>query len=244
MSLLALENVSAGYGAGDILKDVSLRVEPGEIVALIGANGVGKTTTMRVVAGLLRPSAGRILIDGKPRGRLRADQVALQGIALVPEGRRIFHTMTVEENLELGALRGSLSSARKPDVSLAYSIFPLLSERREQTAGSLSGGEQQMLALARALLSQPRLLLLDEPSLGLAPKMVQAIFEVIRDIHRRGTTMLLVEQNATLALKTAQRAYVLQTGRIVLSGPCEEIARNEEIRQAYLGKGRAAVQPA
>ena len=207
----------------------------GEVVALIGANGAGKTSTMRVITGLLRPRRGRVLFEGAPIERLSPHRIATRGIALVPEGRRIFRGMTVEENLELGALKGRLLYGGQVDVETAYAVFPLLRERRAQFAGTLSGGEQQMLALGRALVSRPRLLLLDEPSLGLAPLVVRQIFQVIERIHAGGTTILLVEQNANLALQVANRAYVLQNGRMVLEGSPAALRENPVVRRAYLG---------
>jgi len=234
--MLELSNIVAGYGSGDVLKDVSIKVNTGEIVAIIGANGSGKTTTMRVVTGLLRPRRGSVRCDRTPIERLRACQIAQMGIALVPERRGIFLGMSVEENLELGALKGGLLRVAPVDISMAYEMFPRLAERRKQTAGSLSGGEQQMLALGRALLSRPRLLLLDEPSLGLAPLVVKQIFEAIERIHSEGMTILLVEQNVHLALRTATRAYVLQTGRVAIEGEAESLRNDPAVRRAYLGQ--------
>ena len=233
--MLELKDVVAGYGSGDVLKSVSLTVNAGEVVALVGANGAGKTTTMRLITGLLRPRSGSVTFDGEMIHVSRMHLIARRGIALVPEGRRIFNGMTVEENLELGALKGGLLSLKMPHLDMVYSLFPRLLERRLQTAGSLSGGEQQMLALGRALLSKPRLLLLDEPSLGLAPLIVEQIFGVISQIHKQGTTILLVEQNINLALKTASRAYVLQTGRVALEGASSALRDNPMIQSAYLG---------
>jgi branched-chain amino acid transport system ATP-binding protein len=233
--MLELDNIVVGYGAGDVLKGLSLSVKSGEIVSLVGANGAGKSTTLRVIMGLLRPRRGTVLFNGQPINQRPAYTRARQGIALVPEGRRIFQGMTVQENLELGALRGQLGG-RSVDVKTVYELFPRLDERKDQLAGSLSGGEQQMLALGRALLSRPRLLLLDEPSLGLAPLIVRHIFSVISRIHEDGTTILLVEQNISLALQTASRAYVMQTGRIVLEGTSEELRGHQMIQSAYLGR--------
>jgi branched-chain amino acid transport system ATP-binding protein len=237
--MLELENVVAGYGTGDVLKGISLNIKSGEIVSLVGANGAGKSTTLRLITGLLRARSGNVLFDGKPIAHIAPYIRARQGIALVPEGRRIFHGMTVEENLELGALKGDLGM-KSVDVKSIYEMFPRLDERKNQAAGSLSGGEQQMLALGRALLSRPRLLLLDEPSLGLAPLIVRQIFGVISQIHQDGTTILLVEQNSSLALQTASRAYVMQTGCIVLQGKSEEIRDDPIIKSAYLGQDLAA----
>jgi branched-chain amino acid transport system ATP-binding protein len=242
--LLELANIVAGYGAGDVLKGVSITVDTGEVVAIVGANGAGKTTTMRVITGLLRPRSGTVRFEGKPIERMRAFRVAQHGIALVPEGRRIFLGMSVQENLELGALKGDLLVTRPPSVDAIYDIFPRLAERRRQTAGSLSGGEQQMLAIGRALLSRPRLLLLDEPSLGLAPLVVRQIFDVIARIHAEGTTILLVEQNVNLALQTATRAYVLQTGRVAIEGSAEQLRNDPTVQRAYLGGNVAAAKQA
>ena len=234
--MLQLVDVVAGYGSGDVLKGVSLAVRAGEIVALIGANGAGKTSTMRVITGLLCPRQGRVVFEESPIHGLAPHQISTRGIALVPEGRRIFRGMTVEENLELGALRGRLLGAGRVELDQTYDVFPRLRERRAQFAGTLSGGEQQMLALGRALVSRPRLLLLDEPSLGLAPLVVRQIFQVIEKIHASGTTILLVEQNANLALRVASRAYVLQTGRVVAEGATTELRENPMVRRAYLGQ--------
>jgi branched-chain amino acid transport system ATP-binding protein len=233
--MLELENVVAGYGTGDVLKGISLSVKSGEVVALVGANGAGKSTTLRLITGLLRPRSGNVLFCGEPISQQPAYMRARQGIALVPEGRRIFHGMTVEENLELGGLKGDLTG-KSVNIKPIYELFPRLDERKHQTAGSLSGGEQQMLALGRALLSRPRLLLLDEPSLGLAPLIVSHIFGVISKIHQEDTTILLVEQNINLALRTASRAYVMQTGRIVVQGKSEELRDDPLIQSAYLGR--------
>jgi len=237
--MIELKDVVAGYGSGDVLKGISINVHAGEVVAIIGANGAGKTTTMRVITGLLRARSGSVMFQGKPIERMRAFQIAQIGIALVPEGRRIFLGMTIEENLELGALKGRLMRTRPLDLRVVYDLFPRLAERRRQVAGSLSGGEQQMLALGRGLLSRPRLLLLDEPSLGLAPLVVRQIFQVIARIHEEGTTILLVEQNVNLALQTANRAYALQTGRVVLHGSSQSLRTNPLIQRAYLGRETA-----
>jgi branched-chain amino acid transport system ATP-binding protein len=234
--MLTLTDVVAGYGSGDVLKGISINVAAGEIVSIVGANGAGKTTTMRVITGLLRPRSGSVLFEGKPISRVPAFRIVQMGIALVPEGRRIFHGMTVEENLELGALKGDLLRSRAAGLEAVYDIFPRLAERRRQIAGSLSGGEQQMLALGRALLSKPKLLLLDEPSLGLAPLVVRQIFSVITRIHREGMTVLLVEQNVNLALETASRAYVLQTGRVAIDGSVESLKSDPLVQRAYLGR--------
>ncbi|HKS62731.1 MAG TPA: ABC transporter ATP-binding protein [Xanthobacteraceae bacterium] len=240
--MLTLTNVVAGYGAGDVLKGITIEIAAGEIVAIIGANGAGKTTTMRVITGLLRPRSGSIRFEGEPIDRTSAFRIARAGVALVPEGRRIFHGMTVEENLELGALKGDLLRAQANGLDSVYDMFPRLAERRHQIAGSLSGGEQQMLALGRALLSKPKLLLLDEPSLGLAPMVVRQIFNGIAQIHREGMTVLLVEQNVNLALETASRAYVLQTGRVAIEGPVNALKSDPLVQRAYLGRELASAE--
>jgi len=236
MPLLVLENVHTYYGNVHALKGISLTVEEGEIVTLIGANGAGKTTTLRTISGLIKPKEGRIIFDGQELNKIPAHKIVYMGISHAPEGRKIFPTLTVEENLLLGAYSlGNDRKAIEANKERVFALFPRLAERRKQLAGTLSGGEQQMLAIGRALMSRPRLLLLDEPSLGLAPMLVKAIFETIKEINRQGVTILLVEQNARAALKLAQRAYVLETGRIVLSGPCQELIKDERVRKAYLG---------
>lgn len=237
MPLLVLENVHTYYGNVHALKGISLTVEEGEIVTLIGANGAGKTTTLKTISGLIKPREGKIIFDGHELNRIPAHKIVYMGISHAPEGRKIFPTLTVEENLMLGAY--SLGNDRKTietNKERVFALFPRLAERRKQLAGTLSGGEQQMLAIGRALMSKPRLLLLDEPSLGLAPMLVKAIFETIKEINRQGVTILLVEQNAKAALKLAQRAYVLETGRIVLSGFSHELVQDERVRKAYLGE--------
>jgi branched-chain amino acid transport system ATP-binding protein len=238
--MLELKDVVASYGSGDVLKGISLNVDAGEVVAIVGANGAGKTTIMRVITGLLRARSGSVRFQNQSIEHMRAFQIARTGIALVPEGRRIFLGMTVGENLELGALKGQLMRTRQLDLRVVYDMFPRLAERRHQVAGSLSGGEQQMLALGRALLSQPRLILLDEPSLGLAPLVVRQIFQVIARIHEEGTTILLVEQNVNLALQTASRAYVLQTGRVALHGNSQSLRTDPLVQRAYLGRETTA----
>jgi len=233
--LLTLEGVSVAYGAVEVLHDVSLRVDEGEMVCLLGANGAGKSTTVRTISGLLRPKSGVITFRGQRLDGRPAHAVLTRGIAQCPEGRRIFPEMTVRENLEMGAyVRGS-EGARAEDLERVFHHFPKLKERAGQLGGTLSGGEQQMLAIARALMSGPRLLLLDEPSLGLAPTMVATVFRVIREIRRQGVTVLMVEQNAALALQMADRAYVMESGRIALGGPAKDLLHNAEIRRAYLG---------
>ena len=236
MALLELHDVDAFYGHIQALRGVSLTVDRGEIVTLIGSNGAGKTTTLRTIAGVMRPRKGSVAFDGKDLTRVPANQVVRLGLAHSPEGRRIFPRMTVRENLELGAYaRGKVDLG--PDFDRVFSLFPRLRERISQVAGTLSGGEQQMLAIARALMAHPSVLLLDEPSMGLAPVLVELVFQTIRDINQQGTTVLLVEQNALMALSIANRGYVLQTGRVVLSDTAEALGRNEMVRKAYLGEG-------
>jgi branched-chain amino acid transport system ATP-binding protein len=235
--LLTLEGVDVRYGAIQALRGVNLTVQAGEIVTLIGANGAGKSTTIRTVSGLVRPSAGRVLLDGEDVSSLPPHKLVERGVCQSPEGRRVFANMTVTENLELGAYihhgkREQVSSDRERVLAL----FPRLKERLKQAAGTLSGGEQQMLAIGRALMSRPRLLMLDEPSLGLAPFLVQQIFHIIRDINQQGVTILLVEQNAYQALRVASRGYVLETGRIVMDDRAESLLQNEDVRKAYLGE--------
>jgi branched-chain amino acid transport system ATP-binding protein len=234
-ALLALSNISVRYGAIQALHGVSLTVERGEIVTLIGSNGAGKTTTLRAVSGLVPVSQGSVSFEGKEITKLPPHTIVARGIAHAPEGRGVFPQMTVDENLAMGAYLRRDASAVKSDRDKALDLFPRLRERLTQTAGTLSGGEQQMLAMARALLARPTLLLLDEPSLGLAPMIVQTIFQIIRDINARGTTILLVEQNAHMALKVAHRAYVLEVGRITMQGNASDLAASDEVRKAYLG---------
>ena len=232
--LLEVENIHVYYGAIHAIKGVSFSVNEGEIVTLIGANGAGKSTTLDTVAGLLRSKTGDIRFNGQSIAHMPAHKVVSEGLALVPEGRRVFSQMTVEENLEMGAFtRSSVTVA--PSLKRVYEQFPRLEERKNQIAGTLSGGEQQMLAMGRALMSQPKLLMLDEPSMGLAPILVEQIFDIIRQLHKAGTTILLVEQNAQMALSVADRAYVLETGRITLSGTGKELAESPEVKKAYLG---------
>ena len=235
MALLEVEALVARYGRITALQEISLTVDEGEIVTLIGANGAGKTTTLRAISGLVRPAAGTIRFDGRDIGRLPPDQIVRAGISHSPEGRRVFPRMTVRENLELGAYTRTAKPEIAADLERVLEIFPRLKERYAQKAGTMSGGEQQMLAIARALMSRPRVLLLDEPSLALSPKLVQTIFEVIRDINRRGTTILLIEQNARQALAVASRGYVLEVGRIAYAGAAAELAASEAVRAAYLG---------
>jgi branched-chain amino acid transport system ATP-binding protein len=236
MTLLALEQLHVAYGGIRAVKGIDLHVDEGELVCLIGANGAGKTTTLRAITGLVPPAAGRVLYDGKPINGLRTHHIARLGLALVPEGRGVFAQLTIEENLAMGAYARKDAAGVAADIERSFSLFPRLKERRRQTAGTLSGGEQQMLAIARALMSRPRLLLLDEPSMGLAPMMVERIFEVIRGISAEGVTLLLVEQNARLALEASHRAYVLEGGLVTLSGEGRTLLHDSRIREAYLGE--------
>lgn len=236
-AMLELIDVKVRYGAIGALKGISVAVEAGEIVTLLGANGAGKTTTLRSISGQLRPYAGEIRFEGARIDGMPAHEVVRLGIGHSPEGRRVFPRMTVLENLQMGAYR--FGRARKPDLDRVFSLFPRLLERRTQHAGTLSGGEQQMLAIGRALMSQPRLLLLDEPSMGLAPLLVQQIFDIIREINVQGTTVLLVEQNAAQALSLADRGYVLETGSIVMTDAAAALLVDARVRAAYLGEGAA-----
>ena len=233
--MLVVENINVYYGAIHALKGVSLEVQEGEIVTLIGANGAGKSTTLRTISGMLKPKTGKILFEGQDIAGMAAQNIVKLGISQVPEGRRIFANMSVMENLELGAYIRTDSKGIKDDLEVIFKRFPRLAERKSQMAGTLSGGEQQMLAMGRAMMSRPRILLLDEPSMGLAPLLVKEIFSIIQDINATGTTILLVEQNAHMALSIAHKAYVLETGRISLSGTAQELAASEEVRKAYLG---------
>jgi branched-chain amino acid transport system ATP-binding protein len=235
--LLELEGVHAYYGAIHALKGVSLRVDEGQIVTLIGANGAGKSTTLRTISGLLRPRAGSLRLSGREIGRESAQKIVGLGVAQAPEGRQLFPRMTVLENLEMGAFQRQDRNEIAADVERVYELFPRLSERRAQKAGTLSGGEQQMCAIGRALLARPRLLMLDEPSMGLSPNLVDRIFEVIVDINRQGTTVLLVEQNAARALEIAHRGYVLETGRVTLADDAAALRSNDQVRASYLGEG-------
>jgi branched-chain amino acid transport system ATP-binding protein len=234
--MLEIQDLHTYYGNIQALKGVSLRVDQGEVVTLIGSNGAGKTTTLRTIQGLLRPRQGNILFEGGSLESLSTQAIVRLGISQSPEGRLIFPRMTVQENLEMGAFSRRDSLGIKSDTEKVLHLFPRLRERINQKGGTLSGGEQQMLAIARALMARPRLLLLDEPSMGLAPMLVAQIFSIIRDINQQGTTILLVEQNARMALTVAHRGYVLQTGQIVLTGTAKELQSNETVRQAYLGE--------
>lgn len=235
MSLLEVHNIHAYYGNIHALKGVSLEVERGEIVTLIGANGAGKTTTLRSISGLLQPSEGDIRMNGESLSHYKAHELVRRGVAMVPEGRGVFARLTVLENLEMGAYHRTDRSNIKNEMEQVFELFPRLRERRNQVAGTLSGGEQQMLATGRALMSRPKLLLMDEPSMGLAPILVETIFEIIKEINTEGTTILLVEQNAHMALQIADRGYVLQTGEIVLSDSASALQANEMVQKAYLG---------
>jgi len=235
--MLVLDQIHTYYDRIHALKGVSLTVRQGEIVTLIGSNGAGKSTTLRAISGLIKPRLGRILLDGQPIDPLPAHAVMRLGISQSPEGRRIFARLTVEENLELGAFTRNDKTAIRADLERVLALFPRLRERLRQRGGTLSGGEQQMLAIGRALMSRPRLLLLDEPSMGLAPVLVEVVFETIQRVNEQGTTVLLVEQNALAALNIGDHAYVLETGHISLEGPAKELAHNDEVRKAYLGEG-------
>ena len=233
--MLRLEEVHAQYGAIHALRGVSLEVKEGQIVCLIGANGAGKSSTLMAISGILRPSAGRIMFKGEDLADVPPHAIVERGISQVPEGRRIFSKLTVLENLEMGAYTRADATHVRQDLDRILSLFPLLAERRFQLGGTLSGGEQQMLAIGRALMVRPRLLLMDEPSLGLAPKLVETIFEVIREINAQGTTIFLVEQNAHMALSIAARGYVMEAGRVVLEDGAASLMANQDVRKAYLG---------
>jgi branched-chain amino acid transport system ATP-binding protein len=233
--LLALDDLHAAYGRVAALRGLDLVVYPGELVCLVGANGAGKTSTLRAISGLLRPTRGRIVFDGRPIHGVEPHAILAAGIAHCPEGRRVFPDLTVRENLEMGAYVRRDRRAVDEDLERVSSHFPILAERRRQRAGTLSGGEQGMLAIARALMARPRLILFDEPSLGLSPVLVETTFEIIAGIRRRGTTVLMVEQNAYLALRMADRGYVMETGRIVLAGTARDLLDNDHVRRAYLG---------
>jgi branched-chain amino acid transport system ATP-binding protein len=233
--MLRLERVTAGYGRIAALHEVTLEVRAGELVCLVGANGAGKTTTLKTISGLVRASAGRVVWDGEDIHRLPPDEILRRGIAHCPEGRRVFPHMSVDENLAMGAYVRRDGAGVRADLARVFEHFPVLRERRGQPAGTLSGGEQQMLAIGRALMARPRLILFDEPSLGLAPTLVESTFRIIADIQRAGTTVFMVEQNAYMALRLAGRAYVMETGHITLEGPAADLMRDPEVRRAYLG---------
>jgi len=235
-ALLEVEGLAVAYGDAPALWDVSLALGPGELVAVVGPNGAGKTTLVNAIARLLPARGGRLRLDGEDVTRAAPQEMCRRGVALVPEGRRLFASMTVEENLELGCYRAAARAGRAEALARVYALFPILRERRRQLAGALSGGEQQMLALGRALMARPRLLLVDEPSLGLAPAVVDRVFEVLREVHRSGVAVLLIEQNVARALALAQRAYVLEGGRVVAAGPPEALRARGELRSAYLGE--------
>lgn len=233
--MLKVENLVVSYGMIEAIKGISFEVNDGEIVTLIGANGAGKTTTMHTISGLLKPASGAILLNGKDITKVPSHQIVSMGLAQVPERRRVFALETVEENLELGAYSRKDKAAIAADMEAVFEKFPRLKERRKQLAGTLSGGEQQMLAMGRALMAKPRIMLMDEPSMGLSPLLVHEIFRIIEEINKQGTTVLLVEQNAKMALGIADRAYVLETGKITLEGTGEQLANDERVRKAYLG---------
>jgi branched-chain amino acid transport system ATP-binding protein len=236
MALLTIRDLHVYYGNIHALKGINLDVEPREIVTLLGANGAGKSTALRTISGLLRPRQGEICFQGKMLQTLPAHEIVNLGISHAPEGRKVFSTLTVQENLNMGAYSRSDKQGIEESRQRVFQLFPRLAERHKQVAGTLSGGEQQMLAIGRALMSRPQVLMLDEPSLGLAPLLVRAIFDTIREINQQGVTILLVEQNARAALRLAHRAYVLETGQIALSGPANELLRSERVRKAYLGE--------
>lgn len=235
MTLLEVDNVHTYYGHIHALKGVTLNVEQGEIVTLIGANGAGKSTTLKTISGVMRPREGQIRLNGRDLSGSPAHDIVAMGVVQVPEGRRVFGRLTVIENLEMGAYTQTDRQAVHEGIDRAFTLFPRLGERRHQVAGTLSGGEQQMLAIGRGLMATPKVLLMDEPSMGLAPVLVDSIFQTIQDLHAAGTTILLVEQNARMALQVADRGYVMQTGEIVLSGTADHLRTNEMVRKAYLG---------
>jgi len=235
MPMLELNDVHAYYGNIHALKGISITVEEGEIVTLIGANGAGKTTTLRTITGLLKPKTGSVILDGEDLAPYPAHKIVFKGVSMVPEGRGIFSKLTVRENLDMGAFSRSDVDGIKQDLDRSFALFPRLKERESQISGTLSGGEQQMLATARALMARPRLMLMDEPSMGLAPVLVESVFEIIQEINKEGTTILLVEQNANMALQIAARGYVLQTGEIVLSDTVDGLRKNPMVQKAYLG---------
>ena len=233
--MLEVKNLSVSYGAIEAVKDISFTVNDGEIVSLIGANGAGKTTTLHTITGLVPAKSGSVMYNGVDLLKTHNNKIVTLGMAHIPEGRHVFTRMSVEENLEMGAFSLKDQSDLKKDLDMVYGLFPRLKERRNQKAGTLSGGEQQMLAMGRALMSHPKTILMDEPSMGLSPKLVKEIFSIIRKLHEQGITILLVEQNAKMALSIADRAYVLDTGRITMEGDAKELLNNEQVRKAYLG---------
>lgn len=233
--MLEVKNLSVSYGAIEAVKDISFTVNAGEIVSLIGANGAGKTTTLHTITGLVPAKSGSVMYNGVDLLKTHNNKIVTLGMAHIPEGRHVFTRMSVEENLEMGAFSLKDQSDLKKDLDMVYVLFPRLKERRNQKAGTLSGGEQQMLAMGRALMSHPKTILMDEPSMGLSPKLVKEIFSIIRKLHEQGITILLVEQNAKMALSIADRAYVLETGRITMEGDAKELLNNEQVRKAYLG---------
>ena len=233
--MLEVKNLSVSYGAIEAVKDISFTVNDGEIVSLIGANGAGKTTTLHTITGLVPAKSGSVMYNGVDLLKTHNNKIVTLGMAHIPEGRHVFTRMSVEENLGMGAFSLKDQSDLKKDLDMVYGLFPRLKERRNQKAGTLSGGEQQMLAMGRALMSHPKTILMDEPSMGLSPKLVKEIFSIIRKLHEQGITILLVEQNAKMALSIADRAYVLETGRITMEGDAKELLNNEQVRKAYLG---------
>ena len=233
--MLEVKNLSVSYGAIEAVKDISFTVNDGEIVSLIGANGAGKTTTLHTITGLVPAKSGSVMYNGVDLLKTHNNKIVTLGMAHIPEGRHVFTRMSVEENLEMGAFSLKDQSDLKKDLDMVYGLFPRLKERRNQKAGTLSGGEQQMLAMGRALMSHPKTILMDEPSMGLSPKLGKEIFSIIRKLHEQGITILLVEQNAKMALSIADRAYVLETGRITMEGDAKELLNNEQVRKAYLG---------
>ena len=233
--MLEVKNLSVSYGAIEAVKDISFTVNDGEIVSLIGANGAGKTTTLHTITGLVPAKSGSVMYNGVDLLKTHNNKIVTLGMAHIPEGRHVFTRMSVEENLEMGAFSLKDQSDLKKDLDMVYGLFPRLKERRNQKAGTLSGGEQQMLAMGRALMSHPKTILMDEPSMGLSPKLVKEIFSIIRKLHEQGITILLVEQNPKMALSIADRAYVLETGRITMEGDAKELLNNEQVRKAYLG---------
>jgi branched-chain amino acid transport system ATP-binding protein len=238
--LLEFKNVDTYYGDLHVLKNVNYSIEKGEIIALLGGNACGKSTTMKTIMGVVRPTRGEVFFDGQPIGKLPTSERVRRGIAPVLEARRLFPRMTVFENLEMGAYLRKQGAEFNQDLERVYSLFPRVKERRDQIAGTLSGGEQQMVAMGRALMARPRLICMDEPSMGLSPIFVEQVFDIIQEINRQGTTIFMVEQNANMALSIAHRAYVLQTGQVVLSGPAQELRQNPLIREAYLGEMQVA----